>query len=159
MRRADVGPNWHWQPLVVDTEEELLDNLKRDGSASLLSARASIGRNIRSIRFCRVDHMAPWPGSKISTRPGHRLGCFRPGRETELEPAGFAHDFERFEAWKAVKRLVYRQSWEGGDPVVQLVPSETQTHSIQLTTGLTNERLLEFSANLGLSRNVLWSLT
>ena len=52
------------------------------------------------------------------------------------------------------KRVVYRQYWQRDDPVIQLVPGETQIYSVQLNSGLTDQVLREFSASLGLGGKV-----
>lgn len=56
--------------------------------------------------------------------------------------------------FRATKRLVYRQYWKRDDPVIQLVPGETQTYSVQLKSGLTDQVLREFSSSLGLGAKI-----
>jgi hypothetical protein len=56
--------------------------------------------------------------------------------------------------YAATKRLVYSQYWKRGDPVIQLVPGETQIYTVQLKSGLTDQVLREFSSTLGLGGNV-----
>jgi hypothetical protein len=55
---------------------------------------------------------------------------------------------------KSIRRIVYRQYWKREDPVVQLVPGETQIYSVQLNSGLTDQVLREFSSSLGLGGKV-----
>lgn len=81
----------------------------------------------------------------LSSRP---LPGYRSSDKRLEEP------MQGFQAWKAVKRVVYRQCWQRDDPVVQLVPGETQTYSIQLNSTLTDQALVEFSSNLGLRAKV-----
>jgi hypothetical protein len=52
------------------------------------------------------------------------------------------------------KRVVFRQYWQRDDPVIQLVPGETQTYSVQLNSGLTDQVLREFSSSFGLGGKV-----
>ena len=52
------------------------------------------------------------------------------------------------------KRIVYRQYWQRNDPVFQLAPGETQSKSVQLNSGLTDQVLREFSSSLGLGGKV-----
>jgi hypothetical protein len=52
------------------------------------------------------------------------------------------------------KRIVYRQYWKRDDPVLQLIPGETQSYVVQLNSGLTDQTLKEFSSNLGLGGKV-----
>jgi hypothetical protein len=59
-----------------------------------------------------------------------------------------------FQWWKAIKRVVHCQHWQRDDPVVQLVPGETQIHSIQLNSGLTHQVLTELSSSLGLGGKI-----
>jgi hypothetical protein len=61
---------------------------------------------------------------------------------------------EPYKTYAATKRIVYRQSWQRDDPITQLVPGETYTKSIQLTTGLTDQVLMEFSSSLGIGGKV-----
>lgn len=52
------------------------------------------------------------------------------------------------------KRAVYRQYWQRDDPIVQLVPGETQIYSVQLNSGVSDQVLREFSSSLGLGVKV-----
>jgi hypothetical protein len=56
--------------------------------------------------------------------------------------------------YHATKRVVYRQYWQRDDPVIQLVPGETQIYSVQLNSGLTDQVLMEFSSSLGIGGKV-----
>jgi hypothetical protein len=59
-----------------------------------------------------------------------------------------------FSEYAATKRIVYRQYWQRDDPVLQLVPGETQSYSVRLKTGLTDQVLTEFSSTLGIKGKV-----
>jgi hypothetical protein len=59
-----------------------------------------------------------------------------------------------FSDYHGIKRIVYRQHWQRDDPVIQLAPGETQTYSVQLNCGLTDQVLREFSSSLGLGGKV-----
>jgi hypothetical protein len=54
------------------------------------------------------------------------------------------------DSFMSCRRIVYRQCWERQDPVTQLVPGETTVKTVQLTTGVTDEALREFSSSVGL---------
>jgi hypothetical protein len=71
----------------------------------------------------------------------------RPGLESPLNENKFSEYFD-------TKRVVYRQYWQRDDPVLQLAPGENQTYSVQLTSGLTDQVLREFSSSLGLGGKI-----
>lgn len=100
------------------------------------------------------------PEQAIVSHLGHQALIARPisgeyvSPESAVQPRLRDAPMRLFLYWKSIRRIVYRQYWQRDDPVVQLVPGETQIYSVQLNSGLTDQVLREFSSSLGLGGKI-----
>ena len=118
------------------TEQELLEGLRTE-------------EDERSERW--LESLRQEPRSGTAPQPDiNELWLWAAKRPSDINELWDAKRIDYHET----KRVVYRQYWQRDDPVIQLVPGETQIYSVQLNSGLSDQVLREFSSSLGLGVKV-----